>query len=221
MKSKAVTKPWKGAEPHIMGGVSAVNNTYNANAGTIQNATNQITGLLPSMIEKYQQGDAGVNAARNYNVGVLSGQYLNGNPYLDQMIGRSIDDSTNATQAALSLKGLTGGSDYANIISKNAGNLAGQMRYQDYDAERARMATAAGQSPGIAASDYLSITPMLSTLGAAGAPLDAASQYAQSLGGLLGGYQTQKSGNGVLGSLAQLGGMGLQAYGMGLFGGGK
>lgn len=215
MKSKAVTKPWKGAEAPIMGGVETLGNVYSQNAGTIQNATDQITGLLPSMIEKYQAGDAGTNAARDYNVSVLGGQYLDqGNPYLQSMIDQSGNDVRNQMQAALGTKGLTGGSSYADIISKNLAENAMGMRYNDYSNERNRMATSAGQSPSIAASDYLSVTPMLSTLDAAQTPLRAAGGYAGSLGGLLGGYQQQTQGKNTAGNIMDGVGTALQLASM-------
>lgn len=204
-KSSSTTKPWKPAQPYILGGAETLKNTYNATAPKIQEATNSVTGLLPGMIEKYQAGDKGINAARDYNAEVLSGRYLGGNPYLDEMLARSGSDVRNQMQAALGVRGLTGGSDYAGIIADRVAKNSLSTRYQDYDAERSRMATAAGQAPGIAAGDVIQVQPMLATLGATTLPLDAAGDYAAGLGGLLGQYQktTQKQGLGVtLGNIA-------------------
>lgn len=190
-KSKSTSEPWAQAQPFITDAASSLQRAYGANQGQIQGATDQITSLIPSMVDKYNAGDAGVNAARGYNVDVLSGNYLDGNPHTDEMIKLALNDSTNATQAALGLKGLSGGSSYADIISKNNANTALGYRFNDYNNERNRMATAAGQSPGIASADYLSVTPLLATLGASTTPIQAAAGYAGGLGGLLGGYQTQ------------------------------
>lgn len=222
MKSTTKTEPWAKAQPAILGAGDALTNTYNANAGTIQSAADSITGLMPSMVDKYKQGDAGVNAARDYNVGVLGGKFLDqGNPYLQQIIDQSGNDVKNQMQAALGQRGLTGGSSYADIISRNVGQNAGNLRYNDYNQERARMATAAGQAPGIAQADYLSISPLLASLEASQAPLNAAGNYAGSIGGLFGNYNKTTQKQGALGTLMQMAGTGLQAYGMGAFGGGK
>lgn len=221
MKSTTKTEPWKAAQPQILGAGAAMQTAYDQNAPGIQAATDSITGLMPSMVQKYQQGDAGVNAARGYNTDVLSGRYLNGNPELEAVVGRSVNDTVNAGQAALGLKGLTGGSSYADILSRNAGNVASNLRYGDYNNERARMATAAGQAPGIAQADYLSIAPLLASLEAAQAPINAAGNYAGGVSGLYGNYNQTTQRTGALGSLAGIAGLGLQAYGLGAFGGGK
>lgn len=215
MKSTTKTEPWKAAQPQILGAGTAMQTAYDANAGNIQAATDSITGLMPSMVQKYQQGDAGVNAARDYNVSVLGGNWLNGNPELDAVVGRSVNDTVNAGQAALGLKGLTGGSSYADILSRNAGNVASNLRYGDYNSERARMATAAGQAPGIAQADYLSVAPLLASLEAAQAPINAASNYGAGVGGLLGPYSQTQQKRGALGSLLQIAGQGLNAYATG------
>lgn len=191
--TKTTNEPWKEAKPYMLGGANTLNNVYNQNAGTVQNATNQVTELLPGMIDKYKAGDSAVNAARSYNTDVLAGNYLNGNPYLDQMIAQSGDDLRNQMQAAMR-PGMRGGSQYADIISRNLAKQSLATRYGAYDAERARMGQAAGQAPGIAAADTIQLSPIMQALGASTTPINAASQYAGSLGGLLGGYQTQKGG---------------------------
>lgn len=216
MKSTTKTEPWAKAQPYIMGAGDALQNTYNSVAPGLADATNSVTGLIPSMVQKYQQGNAGVNAAQDYNVGVLGGKYLDqGNPYLQSIIDQSGNDLRNQMQAAMGVRGQSGGSQYADIASRNLSNNAMNLRYNDYNNERTRMATAAGQSPGLASADYLSVMPMLSTLQASTMPLDAASQYAGSLGGLFGQYNKTTQKQGALGSLMQLAGQGLQAYATG------
>lgn len=217
-KSSSTTKPSKFAKPYITKAGNELNSAYDANSGQIQGATDQVMGLLPSMIDKYKAGDAGINAARGYNVDVLGGKYLDqGNPYLDQMIAQSNDDIRNQMQASLGAKGLTGGSNYADLISKNIAQNTLGMRYQDYGAERDRMATAAGQSPSIAAGDVIQVAPMLSTLEASLTPLQAAGGYASGIGGLMGQYTktTQKQGLGS--SLGGLLGAGLSGWAGGGF----
>lgn len=216
-KSTSETKPWKKAQPYILGAADTLQGTYNTQAPKITQATDSITSLLPGMIEKYQQGDSGINAARGYNTDVLSGNYLGSNPYLDQTLMNSNDDIRNQMQAAMGAKGLTGGSSYADLISRNIAKNTLATRYQDYDQERQRMATAAGQSPSIAAGDAIQVAPMLSTLQASLTPMQAAQGYAGTLGGLFAPYTqtTQTQGGGVLGSLlsagAQLGSAAIMA----------
>jgi hypothetical protein len=214
-KTKTTSKPAAEYAPFIMGGANAVQDAYSQNAGNVQNATNQITGLLPSMIQKYQAGDAGVNAARNYNVDVLGGRYLNSNPEFDNVVNRSVNDTVNAGQASLGLRGLTGGSSYADILSRNAGNVASDLRYTDYNNERQRMATAAGQAPSMAAADVIQMSPMLATLQASQAPMQAAGGYSNSLAGLLSPYQEQVQRGAPMGYFMQALGSAAAAYGAG------
>lgn len=196
-KSKSSTKPIY--EQEIKGAANKLTGVYDAQAPKIAGYADQIGGLVPDLISKYQEGDAGINAARDYNVGVLGGDYLGANPYLDDVIARGSNDTVNATQAALGLRGLTGGSDYAGLIADRVAQNALGTRYTDYNNERARMATAAGQSPSIAAGDVIGIAPAIGAAQtASGLPMDAALKYGAGMGGLLGSYtnteQKQKPG---------------------------
>lgn len=208
--SKASSKPPKEFMPYIMNGANAVQGAYNRNAGNIQNVSDQFSGLVPGLLDQYAQGDPTVNAAQAYNLDVLSGNYLDGNPYLDDVLARSNSDIVNSSQAALGLKGLTGGSSYADIISDNVAKNTLSTRYNDYNNERARMAQAGSQAGQLAAADQIPLQSALSAGGMSMMPVQAASGYAGSLGGLLGGYQTQKTpggwGNDLLGAATSLGG---------------
>lgn len=190
--SKQTNKPVYNKQ--IEGAGGSLTSAYDQTMPKIQGMSDTLAGLMPGLVQKYNEGDAGVNAARNYNVDTLSGRYLDqGNPHLQSMIDQSGDDTRNQAQAALGARGLTGGSSYADIISRNVGKNSLAMRYQDYDQERARMATAAGQSPGLAAADQIPIASMLGIADTASDPLQAAVGYAGGLGGLLGQYQKVKS----------------------------
>lgn len=218
-KTTSTTKPIYGRQ--IEGAANTVGNVYNQQAPKISGYADQIGSLVPGLVQQAQAGDAGINAARDYNVDVLSGQYLNeGNPYLEGVLSNSNNDIRNQLQAALGAKGLTGGSDYAGLISDKIAKNTLATRYQNYDAERARMATAAGQSPGIAAG---AIAPVASAVGAAQAagslPMDAALKYGAGIGGLLGQYTntTQKQSGGLGSMLGGLLGAGLSGWATGGF----
>ena len=217
MKSSSTTKPWKEAQAPIMDASKSLANTYNQTAPGIQQAADSVSGLLPGMVDKYKQGDAGIDSARDYNVDVLSGNYLNGNPHLQQMIDQSNGDLRNQMQASLGSRGLTGGSSYFDILSRNIGQNTNKLRYQDYDAERGRMATAAGQSPGIAAGDAARLEPLLAAAGITTMPLQAAGQYAGGVGGLLGNYTKQTQSQGIGGLLGGIAGAGLSGWASGGF----
>ena len=215
-KSTSSSEPSEFAKPFIQQGSDVLSNTFNSNIGNIQGLTNDITGTVaPDLLNRFQQGDAGVNAARDYNVDVLGGNYLNNNPYLDDLVAQSNYDVRNDTQAALGLRGLTGGSDYADILSDNLARNTLNLRFNDYNNERSRQATAASQAPGLAQADLLPVNSLLGTLSASQAPLNAAATYAGGLGGLLGGSNTQTSSPSTFDSV--LGGLGTAASAAALF----
>lgn len=212
MKSKTKTEPWKEAQPFLKDAASSLQGAYGANAGNIQGVTDQITGLAPEFVSRFNEGDAGVNAGRDYGIDVLSGEYLGGNPFTSEMIDLALNEGTNATQAALGKRGLTGGSDYANIIAKQNANTALGYRFNDYNNERGRMDAAASRAPGFAAADYLPIQSLLGSASASTLPVQAAAGYAGGLGGLFGGTGKTTQNPGLFGGLLGVGGLGLGAY---------
>lgn len=189
-KSTSTNKPIYSSQ--IEGAGNTLSNAYNTNAPKIQGVTDQITGLVPGMIEKYNAGNPAVNAATGYITNTLSGDPTH-NPFLDQQIQMTDNNVRNQTEGALGLRGQTGGSSYADIISRNLANNEGTMRYNDYNTEMQRRAQAAGMAPGVAAADTLQIAPLLGVADAAQNPVKAAAGYAAGMGGLLGQYQTTKT----------------------------
>lgn len=189
--SKSSNKPVYGAQ--IEGAASNVSNAYNAAAPQIASTANQLGGLVPDLVKQYQQGQPNVAAAQGYNADVLSGKYLGqGNPYLQDQIDATGSDVRNGLSASLGTRGLTGGSAFGDIISRNLATNATNLRYTDYSNERSRMDSAATQAPGLAAAGYLPIATIQSILQSQAAPLQAANSQAAGIGGLLGQYTNQK-----------------------------
>ena len=191
--SSSTTKvePWKQAQAPIMAANSAVAGTYGANAGKIQGYADQIGGLIPSMVAKYQQGDQGINAARDWMTNTLQGNGTN--PNLQAMIDQSGNDMARSINANMGTRGLTGGSVQQHILGRELSNNATSLRYNDWHNGQQRQMQAAGMAPGLAAADTIQIAPLMAAAQAAGGlPMDAAAQYAGATGGLLGQYTTTK-----------------------------
>ncbi|MGJ3625953.1 hypothetical protein AB5I41_01450 [Sphingomonas sp. MMS24-JH45] len=80
-------------------------------SGKITGITDQLSTLVPGLVEQYKAGgDATTRAATGYNTDVLNGKYLSGNPYLEQQIATTNDNTRNGLAASLGTRGLTGGS---------------------------------------------------------------------------------------------------------------
>jgi len=214
-KTKTSTKPIYSSQ--VEGAASNINNAYSAQAPKLTGITDQLSTLVPGLVEKYTMGDANVNAARGYNSDVLSGKYLNNNPYLDGIVQQAGNDARNQTSAALGTRGLTGGSAFADIISRNVANSTNTLRYNDYNTQMGRMDQAAAQAPGLSAAQYLPLSAISDIASAQQMPIQAAAGAGAGIGGLLGQYtnQTQKSSPSLGSIIAQIAGNAAQAYGSG------
>lgn len=188
---KSSTKPVYA--PQIEAAAGNISSAYNAQAPKITGITDQLAGLVPGLMDRYTNGDANVNAAKTYNTDVLSGKYLDaGNPYLDAIVDKSANTARNETAGALGTRGLTGGSAFADIISRNVNDASNTLRYNDYNTERGRMDTAAGQAGSLAAAGELPLASLMSILQAQSAPVSTAAGAGAATGGLLGQYTNQK-----------------------------
>ena len=146
-----------------------------------------------------------MNAAKTYNLDVLGGKYLGANPYLDEVIARTGNDVRNQSSAALGTRGLTGGSAYGDIISRNIANSAGNMRLADYNTERNRMDGAVGSAAGLAGAAEIPLASLQAILEAQKAPVSTAAGAGSAVGGLLGQYTNtqQKSSPSLMESIGQ------------------
>lgn len=215
MKSKSSTKPIYKNE--VQGAYNTLNSAYNQAAPGIQASSDQFKGLIGESIDRYRN-DPMTGAARTYNTDVLSGKYLTGNPQLEGMIdqtGRSVADRVNAS---IGTRGLTGGSSHSGILARQLADAETRLRYGDYDAERARMGQAVSQTGQIVDAENSLLTPAYAAFDAQLTPLQAASGYANSVGGLLGNYTRTKQKQGLGGTLAGLAGAGLSGWASGGFG---
>ncbi len=206
-KTTSSNKPIYGS--HLTGAAGAIKGVYEQQAPKVAGYADQVGALLPSLLERYTAGDPAVNAARGYVTDTLGGDPAS-NPHLDDMLALSADRVRNRTQAAMGVRGQMGGSQYADVVSRNLAQNETGMRYQDYSQEMARRERAAGMAPGVAAADLMTLAPAFGAAEMASElPMRAAGTYAAGVGGLLGQYtnQTQKSNPGLMGVI----GTGLQA----------
>ena len=185
-KTTTVNKP---SEQQLQAG-DVLNSTFQTQLPKIQGYADQIGGLIPSMLAKYQAGNTGVNAAQDW----VSNTLQNGgaNPYLQQMIDMTGNDTARAINANMGTRGLMGGSVQQKILAEQLAKQSLGLRYNDWNSAQQRQMQAAGLAPSLAAADTIQIAPLLSAASyASGTPLNAASQYASGMGGLFGNTGTQ------------------------------
>lgn len=190
--SKSTVKPVYGAQ--IEGASKTLSNAYSSNAPKIQATADSLTGLLPSMIAKYQAGNPALNAASGYVTDTLGGDGLN--PNIDAWVSQQQDATGNALGAKLAKMGLNpAGSTYQGLQARELGKVALDARTTDWNNAQARKAQAAGMASGISSAETASIAPLLSVADVANNPLQAAVGYSSGMGGLLGGYTNTKTKN--------------------------
>lgn len=202
-KKTQTTKPIYSAQ--VEGAANNVTNSYNAQAPKITGISDSLGGLVPGLVEQYTKGDPNLNAAKGYNLDVLNGKYLSGNPHLDSIVEQTGNDVRNQSSAALGTRGLTGGSSFADIISRNVADASGKLRYNDYNTERSRMDSAVGAAAGLTGASQIPLASILQILEAQKAPVQTAAGAGGAVGGLLGQYTNtqQKSSPSLMESIGQ------------------
>lgn len=192
-----------------------LNQQFSQQMPKINQYADQIGGLIPGQIDRYRQGDAGVNAARGWITDTLGQQ--GENPRLQEMIDMAGGDISRQVGAGMGSRGNFGGSVHEKMLANQLSRNSLGMRFDDYNRQQGMKATAAGMAPGVAAGDNSNLAALLSsTQLAGGMPMQAAGQYANGMGGLFGNAgtttNTQKSSPGLFGILAGLGGAALGGW---------
>lgn len=103
-----------------------------------------------------------VTAAAQQNIlGTLRGDYLTGNPYLDQMVDQTQRDVMTRLGPAFVRSGSTGNTGLAQVTAQQLADASNALRYQNYDAERQRQMQANLFAPQLAASDYADLQALM------------------------------------------------------------
>lgn len=206
----------------IEGAANDLTSTYNAAKPGINKVSGDLMDLSGDLLSRFRNGDPTIDAAKGYITDTLGSDPQN-NPYLDQMIGVSNDNTRNQLQAKLGTRGLTGSSDYYGLVGDALSKNELGLRYSDYNTAMDRKAQAAGMAPGVVAGEYIPVAAGMQA-GQQGAmlPIQAGLANAAGIGGLLGSYTnqkgTQKQSGGLFDSLLGLAGAGLSGWASGGFG---
>ena len=209
-KSTSESKSGSGQEwarPIAQNAASNAQGVYDANQPQLQGATNNLWGMMTGLQANMGANNGNVKAAQGYNSDILSGKYLNGNPYLTGMIdqtNRSVGDQVNSQFGAA---GRYGSGAFTDVLSRNLADAQNNLRYTDYNAQMGRMDQAASQAPGLAQANYIGLPEMLQlSQTAAGLPYVGSQATANSLAALFnGGTGTQTQDNGMGSTLQGLG----------------
>lgn len=121
-----------------------------------------------------------VGKVNDFNVGVMDGKYLEGNPYLQKMIDQTGRDVTNDVSSHFEGAGRYGSANFTDALTRALADNEAKYRYGNYATERGYQDAAGGK------------VLQGSTI-AAGIPQLASSTYADQVAQLLGKYTTGSS----------------------------
>ena len=158
-------KLYQGASPQYYAGQTYVDPSANT------------TTALTAAGNRAMMGNPLLPAAQQQQQDVISGQYLNSNPYFNQALAgasqgatQTYMDAIKTAQGGASMAGRYGSgvsadlqNRAANTLSNTLANKYGDLAYQNYNAERARQEAASIGAPALANADYTDINQLLKT----------------------------------------------------------
>ena len=145
-KTKTTNDPWKPAQPFILKGLEQSGQVFDQQQPTL----NKYSGMQMDTYGRVAPGaEQGILGSQSLVNDTLAGKYLNGNPYLDGMLGKTRENITNNVQSQFAGAGRYGSDYNVGELSRQLADAENQMRYQNYGQERAYQNEAIGQAQGL------------------------------------------------------------------------
>jgi hypothetical protein len=119
---------------------------YGANKENLAQQSAGANDLLGQFKGNLNASSAVANKGRGYTSDVLSGKYLNGNPYLDGLINSTNRDVTDSVNSNFSQAGRYGSGAYTGVLADKLAENENALRYGNYTTEMSRMDNAASES---------------------------------------------------------------------------
>lgn len=170
-------------KPYVSYGLEEAKNLYQGNspqyyAGqTYVDPSANTLSALTAAGNRAMAGNPLLPAAQQQQQDVISGNYLNSNPYFNQALAgasqgatQTYMDAIKQAQGGASMAGRYGSgvsadiqNRAANTLSNTLANKYGDLAYQNYNAERGRQEAAVAGAPALANADYTDINQLLKT----------------------------------------------------------
>lgn len=162
-KQETVSEPWSGVQRFLSQG-------YRAAESDVLNRPQEFfpgqtfVGYSPETEQALaaQTQRAGANPllgqAQDYTSGVIGGDYLNANPYLDQLSDSVLSSVMPQVSSQFGgASGRFGSPAMAEALGRGVSRGMAPFLFQEYGAERGRQQQAAQMAPGLAREDYFDI----------------------------------------------------------------
>ncbi len=144
--TKTSNKPWKEARPYILKGMQQSQRVFDSQQGGLEDFAKMQRDSYGRLAPGAEQGISGAQGVVNQTLG---GGYLNGNPYLDKMLGQTRENTENSVNSQFSSAGRYGSGSHAGILANAIASAENGARYNNYAAERQNQLQAVGQAQSL------------------------------------------------------------------------
>ncbi len=209
-KTKTTTEPPSWAKPILQNAGNTILNTVTGNQGNLNSLSSNLSGLLPQ-IQSAALNTSGLNSGQSYANNVLGGQYLNSNPYVENLAHQAEQDAGNAVNSTFSRAGRSSSYGNQEALAQGVAQAGNQVRFQNYQNERGLQNQAAGMLPSYQAARTAGIAPLLGAYQTAGQLPYAGIGNLGQIGSLFGGFGTSSGtqpggwGNSLMNAGASIG----------------
>ena len=199
--------PWAPAQPYILKNLQQQDDVFSSTQPQLE----QFAGMQRDTYGRLAPGaEAGISGAQNLVNRNLSGEFLQGNPYLDAILGRTRENVTGAVGDQFGSSGRFGSGMHAAILARELAAAENNARYQDYGVERGYQQQAIGDAQNLMGGaqgllNNAAELPWIGVQAANGAVRQASGGY---------GTSTTTQKNGLGNTLMGIAGMGLQGASM-------
>lgn len=176
-----INEPWSGIQPYLKNLYGYAQRNYAKplqyySGSTVAGLSDQTQGALQGIANLGMGGPQFQQPANNLLTNTLQGNFLNSNPYLDQMYGQAAGQMTRAfnegvlpnISARFGMSGRSGSGLFANAVDsasnslqQNLGGLASNIYGQNYANERQNQMGALGMVPGMTQNSFYGLNQAL------------------------------------------------------------
>lgn len=205
--TKVDNTPWAPAQPYILKNLQQQDAVFNSTQPQLANYAAMQRDTYGRVAPGAEQGITGAQSLVNRN---LSGANLQGNPYLDAILGKTRENVMSSVGDQFGGAGRFGSGMHQAILARELADAENRARYQDYGVERQYQQDAIGDAQNLMGGSQSLLNnaaelPWIGVQAANGAVRQASGGY---------GTQTTKQSGGLGQTLMQAAGMGLQAASM-------
>lgn len=144
LANRALNNPYADDMTDAARAVGQSANTGDTTLRNIQVGKNEI-GTADEFQRIYNQALNGKSAADKYLTGMASGDMLDGNPYLDQLLDNQAAGISDALAAQFGASGRYGSGAHQDLLAKNIADMRLQGMFDNYNAERGHQMSAIQQ----------------------------------------------------------------------------